>query len=73
MQPNQCSDQLTGGRRMGGDRRDYAYACCLPERRSGLDRRSGRDRRRQCRISSMMVKADETATTAPRRSLTAMG
>ena len=73
MQPNQCSDQLTGGRRMGGDRREYSYACCLPERRSGMDRRSGEDRRLQSRISSLMVNADEAATTAPRRSLAAMG
>jgi hypothetical protein len=37
-----------------------------------MDRRSGKDRRQQSRISSMMVNADETATTLPRRSLTAM-
>ena len=73
MQPNHCSDQLTGGRRMDGDRRDFSYACCLPERRSGMDRRSGEDRRQQSRISSMMVNADETATTAPLRSFVAMG
>ena len=68
MQPNQCSDHLTGGRRMGSDRREYSYACCLPERRSGMERRSGRDRRQQSRITSMMVNADETVTTAPNRS-----
>ena len=68
MQPNQCSDQLTGGRRMGGDRREYSYACCLPEKRSGMDRRSGKDRRQQSRITSMLVNADETALTVPIRS-----
>jgi hypothetical protein len=68
MQPNQCSDQLTGGRRMGGDRREYSYACCLPEQRSGMDRRSGKDRRQQSRITSMLVNADETALTVPIRS-----
>ena len=68
MQPNQCSDQLTGGRRMGGDRREYSYACCLPEQRSGMDRRSGKDRRQQSRITSMLVNADETAFTVPIRS-----
>ena len=68
MQPNQCSDQLTGGRRMGGDRREYSYACCLPEQRSGIDRRSGKDRRQQSRITSMLVNADETALTVPIRS-----
>jgi hypothetical protein len=59
MQPLQHSDQLTGGRRMGRDRRAYAYACCIPERRSGRERRSGKDRRRSGRIDSMMVPADE--------------
>ena len=68
MQPNECSDQLTGGRRMGGDRREYSYACCLPEQRSGMDRRSGKDRRQQSRITSMLVNADETALTVPIRS-----
>ena len=68
MQPNQCSDQLTGGRRMGGDRREYSYACCLPEQRSGVDRRSGKDRRQQSRITSMLVNADESALTVPIRS-----
>jgi hypothetical protein len=68
MQPNQCSDQLTGGRRMGGDRREYSYACCLPEQRSGMDRRSGKDRRQQSRITSILVNADETASTVPIRS-----
>ena len=68
MQPNQCSDQLTGGRRMGGDRREYSYACCLPEQRSGMDRRSGKDRRQQSRITSILVNADETALTVPIRS-----
>ena len=68
MQPNQCSDQLTGGRRMGSDRREYSYACCLPEQRSGMDRRSGKDRRQQSRITSILVNADETASTVPIRS-----
>lgn len=68
MQPNQSSDHLTGGRRMGGDRREYSYACCLPERRSGLERRSGKDRRQQSRITSMMVDADETVIVLPNRS-----
>ena len=62
MQLNQCSDHLTGGRRMGGDRREYTYSCCIPERRSGIERRSGVDRRRSGRIFSMMVAVDETDT-----------
>ena len=35
-----------GGRRTGGDRRNYSYSIHLPERRDPKDRRSGRDRRR---------------------------
>jgi hypothetical protein len=35
-----------GGRRSGGDRRTYSYTLHVPERRSGADRRDGKDRRR---------------------------
>ncbi len=34
-----------GGRRSGGDRRNYSYTLHIPERRKGKDRRSGYDRR----------------------------
>jgi hypothetical protein len=34
-----------GGRRSGGDRRKYSYTLHVPERRSGNDRRSVKDRR----------------------------
>jgi len=34
-----------GGRRSGGDRRNYSYTLHIPERRSGEDRRNGSDRR----------------------------
>jgi len=34
-----------GGRRIGVDRRQFAYAGHIPERRRGFDRRSGTDRR----------------------------
>lgn len=68
MQQSKCSDQLTGGRRMGDDRRHFSYACCLPELRSGLERRSGKDRRQQKRMVSMMVPVNETATTVSTRS-----
>jgi hypothetical protein len=57
---------------MGGDRREYSYACCIPERRSGVDRRSGKDRRQQSRITSMMVNADETPASVPIRYLEAV-
>lgn len=36
-----------GGRRSGGDRRNYSYTLHIPERRNGpADRRSGTDRRK---------------------------
>ena len=35
-----------GGRRCGGDRRNYSYTLHIPERRNGPDRRSGTDRRK---------------------------
>lgn len=34
-----------GGRRLGIDRRQFSYPLHIPERRSGLDRRRGMDRR----------------------------
>ena len=39
-----------GGRRSGGDRRNYSYTLHIPERRSGKDRRSGEDRRKTPRL-----------------------
>ena len=39
-----------GGRRWGGDRRNYSYSLHIPERRSGNERRSGADRRKTSRI-----------------------
>ena len=68
MQQHKSNDHLTGGRRMGRDRREYSYACCIPERRSGIERRSGRDRRQTNRIFSIMVTADEGATSVSMRS-----
>ena len=63
MQPDQCNHYLTGGRRMGRDRREYSYALCIPERRSGIERRSGEDRRQSGRIFSMQVPLDTEAVT----------
>jgi hypothetical protein len=40
-----------GGRRSGMDRRRFSYSAHIPERRQGLDRRSGRDRRRLMSIT----------------------
>lgn len=34
-----------GGRRLGTDRRKFSYSIHIPERRSGMDRRKGLDRR----------------------------
>ncbi len=62
MQPLQHSGHLTGGRRKGRDRRFYTYACCIPERRSG------KDRRRSGWIYSMMVPADKDPGARPERS-----
>jgi hypothetical protein len=67
MQPEQCNHYLTGGRRMGRDRREYSYAFCIPERRSGIERRSGRDRRHPERIQSMQVPVNPKAATRLKR------
>jgi hypothetical protein len=40
-----------GGRRSGGDRRQFSYTQHIPERRSGKERRSGLDRRLEQRMS----------------------
>jgi len=39
-----------GGRRSGGDRRNYSYTVHIPERRTGEERRSGEDRRKGPRL-----------------------
>jgi hypothetical protein len=39
-----------GGRRCGGDCRNYSYSLHIPERRSGRERRSGMDRRKTSRF-----------------------
>ena len=39
-----------GGRRSGGDRRNYSYSLHIPERRKGNDRREGKDRRKFTRV-----------------------
>jgi len=55
-------DQLiildNGGRRSGGDRRNYSYTLHIPERRNGPDRRSGTDRRK-------VPRAKEVSQTPP--------
>jgi hypothetical protein len=52
-QPTEAEIRLlidNGGRRLGGDRRViYSYHGCIPERRTGNDRRSGEDRRKKPR------------------------
>ena len=42
-----------GGRRTGGDRRNYSYTLHIPERRKGKDRRNGDDRRKSPRIGTL--------------------
>jgi len=41
-----------GGRRSGGERRNYSYTLHIPERRNGNNRRSGEDRRRILRAKA---------------------
>lgn len=43
-----------GGRRCGGDRRNYSYTLHIPERRSGKDRRNGLDRRVKPRTTTKL-------------------
>lgn len=47
-----------GGRRSGGDRRNYSYTLHIPERRNGHDRRNGGYRRK-------FPKAKEVAQNKP--------
>jgi len=42
-----------GGRRSGGDRRNYSYTLHIPERRNGQDRRNGSDRRKFPRVGEV--------------------
>jgi hypothetical protein len=42
-----------GGRRSGGDRRNYSYSLHIPERRQGNDRRIGEDRRKFPRLKNL--------------------
>lgn len=42
-----------GGRRAGSDRRSFSYTCYIPERRSGMERRSGGDRRKIQRFTHL--------------------
>ena len=44
-----------GGRRLGIDRRRYSYTLYIPERRSGQDRRVGKDRRKTPRLGSRLT------------------
>jgi hypothetical protein len=40
-----------GGRRLGIERRSFSYTCYIPERRSGMERRNGGDRRKIQRLT----------------------
>ncbi|MBU4316752.1 MAG: hypothetical protein KKF30_05710 [Proteobacteria bacterium] len=53
------------GRRAGFDRRNFLYAACLPERRSGEERRCQTDRRTAMDVSLL------TASMSDRRQNTA--
>jgi len=41
-----------GGRRSGGDRRNFSYTLHIPERRKRKNRRSGDDRRKFPRVET---------------------
>jgi hypothetical protein len=43
-----------GGRRFIVDRRQLSYTIYIPERRSGIDRRCGKDRRKEPRLNSRL-------------------
>ena len=45
-----------GGRRSGIERREFLYDQYIPERRSEEDRRSGKDRRQNSRVSQYHMK-----------------
>ena len=49
MTPTMLPDN--GGRRLGSDRRQFSYNHHIPERRAGIDRRSGLDRRLEARTA----------------------
>jgi hypothetical protein len=51
-----------GGRRSGIDRRKFSYSAHIPERRHGLDRRSGRDRRDLMDLSERRTRNKVPAT-----------
>lgn len=42
---NETNIEDNGGRRKNSDRRSFSYTVHIPERRRGLDRRKGDDRR----------------------------
>ena len=44
-----CFDSDNSGRRSGVERRTFCYTLHIPERRSGIQRRSGTDRRKASR------------------------
>ncbi|MGD9187674.1 MAG: hypothetical protein PVI89_05660 [Desulfobacteraceae bacterium] len=48
---NEINITDNGGRRKNSDRRQFSYTCHIPERRSGIDRRAGEDRRKDNRYS----------------------
>jgi len=52
---NENSKHDNGGRRSGGDRREFTYSDHTPERRSSKDRRSGFDRRIKLFIDKITI------------------
>ena len=48
---NEFNSADNGGRRKTVDRRQFAYTFHIPERRGGIDRRTGKDRRKSNRFA----------------------
>lgn len=61
MQHQNDREWWIGGRRMGLDRREYAYFCHIPERRRSGERRCGEERRWPGRLFSRSAPADKAA------------
>ena len=52
-----------GGRRQNGDRRCSNYIICIPDKRSGKDRRCGLDRRNARRGSKNLIISEREVRT----------
>jgi hypothetical protein len=56
---------VNGGRRCGGDRRNYSYSLHFPERRRGNERRGIVDRRKTSRIKIVRIRCFRNGNASP--------